>query len=230
MKDEILTYWEMCARQGMALQRGMYFKNPPSHGIILMSRRKNAPYADEMSEDESILIYEGHDVRRTPEKPDPKNFDQPYFDTNDKASQNGLFASAAEDFKNNEAEAAIFRTYEKMRTGVWTDRGLYRLVNYSYQQDGERMVFKFWMESAGFDSTSTRETSEIETVVSRQIPSWVKQLVYKRDKGKCVICESEDQLHFDHEFPFSKGGTSVLPENVRILCARHNLEKGAKIE
>ncbi|MCH8988106.1 MAG: HNH endonuclease [Chloroflexi bacterium] len=230
MKDEILTYWEMCGRQGMALQRGMYFKNAPSHGVILMSRRRNAPYADEMSEDESILIYEGHDVRRNSETPDPKVIDQPFFETNDKPSQNGLFAGAVKNFKGNGADAAIFRTYEKMRPGVWTDRGLYRLVDFSYQQDGPRKVFKFWMESAGFDSTSAQESSEINMVVSRQIPSWVKQLVYKRDKGKCVICDAVDQLHFDHEFPFSKGGTSVLPENVRILCARHNLEKAAKIE
>jgi 5-methylcytosine-specific restriction endonuclease McrA len=66
--------------------------------------------------------------------------------------------------------------------------------------------------------------------MSRVIPSWVKQDVFKRDKGKCVLCGSADQLHFDHDFPYSKGGTSLLPENVRLLCARHNLEKAAKIE
>ena len=86
------------------------------------------------------------------------------------------------------------------------------------------------MESAGFDSTSAIESSETNLVVSRQIPSWVKQLMYKRDKGICVISGSGDQLHFDHDFASSKGGMSVLPENVRILCARHNLEKAAKIE
>ena len=37
MKDEIISYWEMCSRQGMALQRGMYFKVSPGHGVILMS-------------------------------------------------------------------------------------------------------------------------------------------------------------------------------------------------
>jgi 5-methylcytosine-specific restriction endonuclease McrA len=65
---------------------------------------------------------------------------------------------------------------------------------------------------------------------TRVIPSWVKQAVFKRDKGKCVLCGAKDQLHFDHDLPFSKGGTGLVPENVRILCARHNLSKGARIE
>ena len=64
----------------------------------------------------------------------------------------------------------------------------------------------------------------------RAIPAWVKQVVYKRDKGRCVLCGAQDQLHFDHDLPFAKGGSGLTPANVRVLCARHNLRKGAKIE
>ena len=230
MKDEILNYWEMCSRQGMALQRGMYFKPPPSHGIILMSRRRNAPYADSLSPDESALVYEGHDVRRTSGAPNPKCYDQPRYEVDGKPTQNGQFAESVDQSKRGKASLAIFRVYEKMRPGVWTDRGLYILKNYEYRQKEDRKVFKFLLEQASFDSSSPRETSDVDLQVSRQIPSWIKQLVYKRDRGKCVICGESDQLHFDHDFPFSKGGTSILPENVRILCARHNLEKSAKIK
>ena len=53
--------------------------------------------------------------------------------------------------------------------------------------------------------------------------------VWKRDQGKCVECGAEDELHFDHILPYSKGGTSNKVENVQLLCARHNLSKGAKI-
>ena len=38
-----------------------------------------------------------------------------------------------------------------------------------------------------------------------------------------------DELHFDHDLPYSKGGTSITENNVQLMCARHNLEKGAKI-
>lgn len=230
MKDEILTYWEMCSRQGMALQRGMCFRAPPVHGVILMSRRRNAPYVDELSPDESALFYEGHDVPRTKDIPDTKILDQPRLDRYGKPTENGRFAAWVDEFKQGNVSPAIFRVYEKMRPGVWTDRGLYLLKDYDYRLVDERRVFKFRLEQANFDSSAPHESARTDLRVTRQIPSRIKQLVYKRDGGRCVICSATDQLHFDHDLPFAKGGTSVLPENVRILCARHNLAKSAKIE
>ncbi|MBL76508.1 MAG: hypothetical protein CL763_06275 [Chloroflexi bacterium] len=64
----------------------------------------------------------------------------------------------------------------------------------------------------------------------RFIPSVVKQAVFKRDKGQCVMCPAKTELHLDHVLPYSRGGSSVVPENVQLLCARHNLQKSAKIQ
>ncbi len=36
-------------------------------------------------------------------------------------------------------------------------------------------------------------------------------------------------LRFDHDIPFSKGGSSLTAANIRLLCAKHNLEKSDKI-
>ncbi len=230
MKDEILNYWEMCARQSMSLQRGMTFRQPPAHGVILMSRRTNAPYDDHMSNDESVLVYEGHDERRSSDLPDPKQVDQPRFETNGRPTQNGKFADSVDHVRATGGEPAIFRVYEKLRDGIWSDRGLYLLKDYAAETSGVRSVFKFTLEQAPFDSAAGPETSIGDLSTSRQIPSWVKQAVFKRDKGKCVICGANDNLHFDHDFPFSRGGASITPHNVRILCLRHNLAKSAKIE
>jgi 5-methylcytosine-specific restriction endonuclease McrA len=65
---------------------------------------------------------------------------------------------------------------------------------------------------------------------NRVIPSDVKLAVWKRDRGQCVTCGSADNLHFDHVLPFSRGGSSLLTENVQLLCARHNLAKSNRIE
>jgi 5-methylcytosine-specific restriction endonuclease McrA len=44
------------------------------------------------------------------------------------------------------------------------------------------------------------------------------------------MCGDTKNLHFDHELPFSKGGTSLSAKNVRLLCMKHNLQKSDKIE
>jgi hypothetical protein len=65
---------------------------------------------------------------------------------------------------------------------------------------------------------------------SRTIPSWVKRKVYERDKGRCCKCQSDHDLHYDHDFPFSKGGSSKDPNNIRLLCSKCNLKKSGHIE
>lgn len=73
-------------------------------------------------------------------------------------------------------------------------------------------------------------TNQQDIEHSRLIPTTVKIEVWKRDKGKCVKCGSKDNLHFDHIIPYSKGGSSLVAENIQILCARHNLGKKNNIE
>ena len=222
MRDDILTYWEMCAREKGSLQRGMYFREPPAISVVLMSRRPGAPYEDSLSEDGTELVYEGHDAKREPGM-DPKSVDQPWSLPSGEPTENSKFARAAE-----QSEVALVRVYEKLRPGIWSDKGLFELIGYEYKDASTRRVFKFRMRltDAPDDIVQRREVNEFR----RAIPAWVKQAVYKRDKGRCFICGAQDQLHFDHEFPYSKGGTGLSPNNVRILCARHNLQKGAKIE
>ncbi len=74
------------------------------------------------------------------------------------------------------------------------------------------------------------EKGEVDLSHTRVIPSEVKKLVWMRDHGQCVLCGSQENLHFDHDLPYSKGGTSFSEKNVRLLCMKHNLQKSAKIE
>jgi 5-methylcytosine-specific restriction endonuclease McrA len=62
------------------------------------------------------------------------------------------------------------------------------------------------------------------------IPPEIKQFVFKRDGGKCVVCGAGDNLHFDHVLPYSRGGSSLVAANIQLLCARHNLQKRDRIE
>jgi len=77
--------------------------------------------------------------------------------------------------------------------------------------------------------TLTEAVTRLASVTSAEhrtlIPTKVKLEVWSRDGGKCVICGATDELHFDHDVPGSKAGTSITAATVKLLCARHNLPK-----
>jgi hypothetical protein len=224
---DVLSYIEMCAGLGVNLQRGMNYRLCGDSSLILMSLRRGAPYADRIEDGGKILIYEGHDVARTKDCPNPKSVDQPEFYPGGRRTQNGFFLQAVEQYKNGKAPAERVKVFEKIRAGIWVYNGLFTLTDAWADQFEGRKVFKFRLEL-----TSTPENL-VETSVApetdRIIPSAVKLEVWKRDKGKCVVCGSHSNLHFDHIIPYSQGGSSRDAKNIQILCAKHNLAKHDRI-
>jgi hypothetical protein len=194
-----------------------------------MSLRTGAPYEDRVEEDGRILIYEGHDFPRVKEKINPKTVDQPMYNPSGSPTQNGLFCEASAKYKCGDGEPELVKVYEKIRPGIWVYNGLFKLIDAWQEIRNARNVFKFKLEL--LDDTRPPSEADLQNIDhNRLIPSPVKLKVWKRDKGKCVKCDSKDNLHFDHIIPYSKGGSSLLAENIQILCARHNLTKRDKIE
>ena len=91
MANEILSYLEMCGREGLSLQRGMNYRAGGDYSIILMSRRPNAPYRDRIEDDGATLIYEGHDEPARRGASDPKLVDQPRTTFHGNLTENGKF-------------------------------------------------------------------------------------------------------------------------------------------
>lgn len=229
LADNIISYIQMCQREGASLQRGMNFGLGGNHSVILMSIRPNAPYQDRIEEDGTVLIYEGHDQPRTGGISDPKSLDQLGYLPSGRPTENGKFRQAALAYKDGSRPAERVRVYEKIKDGIWSYNGVFHLVDAWVQSDGKRDVFRFRLVAVEGD-----EDFSIPTLTNfdrrRIIPSSVKLQVWQRDKGRCTECGAADELHFDHILPFSKGGTSLTAENVQLLCARHNLAKSAKIQ
>ena len=229
---EIIAYLQMCGVERAQLQRGMNYRLPTGRSVVLMSRRPNAPYADEVLDDGRTIVYEGHDMPKSAAVPIPKLIDQPSAFPSGALTQNGIFMKAVDEFKTGTRLAEPILIYEKLKKGIWVFNGVFDLVDGWQVEQEERSVFKFRLESS---SATVAESSMPEGTVSglehpRVIPGAIKQEVFKRDGGKCVMCGAEDELHFDHVLPYSRGGSSLVAENVQILCARHNLEKSAKIQ
>ncbi len=229
MPNEIIPYIEMCRREGVSLQRGMNFQLHHSHSVILMSVRPDAPYADRFEDESTTLIYEGHDVPRSNENPNPKAIDQPAYTPSGSLTQNGLFHRAAQQYKMEGQQPERVRVYEKIKQGIWSYNGIFHLVDSWQEEDEGRKVFKFKLVAVeGEEDFSVPVPSRPKS--RRIIPTWVKVEVWRRDGGKCTKCGSEDDLHFDHIIPWSKGGSSETPDNIQLLCGKHNLEKHDRIE
>jgi HNH endonuclease len=227
---QIISYLEMCQFEGVSLQKGMNFHLRPGVSVILMSRRPGAPYADSVSEDGQVLTYEGHDALRRKGGPDPKKLDQPARSLGGGPTENLLFYEAARSAAQGGSEAELVRVYEKIRPGIWAYNGIFRLCDAWLEKENNRKVFKFRLELCGEGSLPDLHPRSLDLPHERIIPSSVKLEVWKRDRGRCVLCGSTNNLHFDHDIPFSKGGSSLVPSNIRLLCAKHNLAKHDKIE
>lgn len=228
IQDDILSYREMCdAENVQTLQRGMNFRMNSSYSVILMSQRTNAPYQDKVYTDGITIEYEGHDVSKRAYNHNPKSENQPEKLPTGRLTQNGHFIKAVEEYKKNKKNPELVKVYEKIFPGVWSLKGYFDLINYKQVYDGRRNVYRFILK------LSDRQENKTESVTiehTRLVPSEVKREVWKRDQGKCVICGETKNLHFDHDLPFSRGGTSLSSKNVRLLCMKHNLEKSDKIE
>ena len=102
MANEIISYLEMCHREGASLQRGMNFGLGQGHSVILMSLRRNAPYRDRVEDDGTTLVYEGHDQPRSTYISQPKTVNQPELTPSGTLTENGKFHQAAQAFKKGQ--------------------------------------------------------------------------------------------------------------------------------
>lgn len=213
----------MCRREGASLQRGMNFGLGGDYSVILMSLRRGAPYQDRIEDGGTTLIYEGHDQPKG-SCANPKLADQVERTFSGRPTENGRFHAAAQAAKTGRRPPHRVRVYEKILSGIWAYNGVFHLMDSWTEPDDNRRVFKFKLIAVQDDeglSIPTLTTPERRRI----IPTAIKLAVWKRDGGRCVECNAVDELHFDHDLPWSKGGTSLTEANVQLLSARHNLQK-----
>ena len=83
-------------------------------------------------------------------------------------------------------------------------------------------------EKIDTDSTFCKYCGVKISAKRRVIPKHVKQEVWERDSGQCIICGKREGLEFDHIIPFSKGGANTAT-NLQLLCSGCNKKKYNKI-
>lgn len=237
MAEEIISYFDLAKKEGGTIQHGMNYryKKDRVYSVFLMSTRQGSPYNDKITNDGKAIVYEGHDVskRYIDNNLNPKELDQPAKTPSGKLTPNGKFLCAVEEYANKERKPELIRVYQKLAKNKWIYLGIFKLIDAWKEKDEKRYVFKFKLEIVEkkelyqFDKYKAKE---IDVPHERQIPSDLRYEVWKRDKGRCIICGSNKNIHIDHIIPFSKGGVSINIKNLRLLCAKHNLEKSDKID
>ena len=221
----VISYTQLVIKEnGKQIQKGMNFAIQKTYSVVLMSTQKNAPYNDQIFDD-GVIEYEGRDVPANI-NPEKKLVDQSLLSPSGTPTENGKFFQAALDYKHGFREPSRIQVYRKLRKGIWVDMGFYDLIDAYEKNDQKRKVFKFLLKPK--IDLNQDDQEYLDMLHNRQIPGEVQKEVYDRDRGKCRICGSSDNLHFDHILPFSKGGSSKVASNIQLLCARHNLKKGAK--
>jgi hypothetical protein len=227
MAKELIPYLDMCRREGGGLRRGMHYGRGGTYSVLLTSVQRRAPYQDFFAANGTTLIYEGHDELKSVAVPHPKAVDQPLRTAYGTPTQNARFHGAAQAYKLGHQSPERVRIYEKCRPGLWQYCGLFHLVDSWQESDGKRQVYKFKLVVV--DGKDAEQPPVLPPRPRRSIPRAIKIAVWQRDGGKCIVCGGTDKLHFDHIVPIAKGGPSNTADNIQLLCARHNLAKGARL-
>ena len=185
-----------------------------------------SPYSDEVLDEWREIVYEGHDVPRSKDLWDTKKLDQKLLHKS-WYTQNWNFFNAAHDFKEWKRLAEVIKVYEKIKSWIRVYNWKFSLLDARADDSSGRIVYKYKLKIIEQNSTISIEKYKLDH--NRMIPSKIKFAVRKRDWGKCVTCWSNKNLHFDHIIPYSKWWSSLVSENIQLLCAKHNLQKSDKI-
>ena len=81
-------------------------------------------------------------------------------------------------------------------------------------------LFSVLSKSSAVQAQQTTTTRRREP-----IPQYIKDQVWQRDNGRCIVCGSNRNIEFDHIIPYSKGGRNTY-RNLQLLCEFHNRQKG----
>lgn len=213
MAEEILTYAEMCALEGIRLMGGIYFNLGDMYSVVLMSRKPDATYDNTFNEDGTILTYEGHDVPKN-DNFDRKSVDQPERTPSGTLTQNGKFHDAAQQFQQMDGTAERVKVYEHIGK-YWICRGFFLLTDSDYVYDKTRKVFKFTL--IAIDETQHTAKTLDDISKRKTIPIGILRNILNEFDLKCHQCENTNGLSF-----ILTDDNSITDDNVKIACNEHN--------
>jgi len=123
----------------------------------------------------------------------------------------------------------VYRKFvERYYTTLTTTAG--RII-YSNKIKTKTKKTAHYIEYEGIKPTRPRSPAKSRNISGtkrKSIPQDVRDKVWNRDSGKCVECDSKENLEFDHIIPVAKGGANTY-RNLQLLCEDCNRSKSDNI-
>jgi hypothetical protein len=201
----IISSAEVITREGVELHKSMNFRDDEFMLSVFLVLPREKGYADVWDDENQQFVFEGHDSTTVE---NGKSVDQLAMYESGKLTDNGKFLKAANEFKDGvRKEPLQVQIYEKIDSGVWFDKVIFDLIDVRHISKGGRKVYKFYLTLADM---SGRYDEHDPDRIERLIPAATKAEIWKRDKGRCVECLTESDLHF-------AGASSIS-----LKCAFHS--------
>lgn len=124
-----------------------------------------------------------------------------------------------------ELENAVRRAF----TGMWPTRHS-ELAGHNPEELALRIKHAVLTEEKGLERLrreveAFENFEKIKATPREPIPEHIRMFVWQRDRGRCVKCDCQERLEFDHVIPLAKGGSNT-ERNIQLLCESCNRAKG----
>lgn len=180
------------------------------------------------------LRSEAEEVQRKLKKPDVA-WEIRVWDVSSPAIFERCYLSEGEFAEANELPLRLFREGGRTVRDHWffngevfrttsldlEPRDVRALVTAYLNRKSRQLQRVYALEAIGADN-------DIVGTPRERISQEIKVEVWKRDSGRCVKCQSQTNLEFDHIIPLAMGGSNSI-RNLQLLCAPCNRSKGATL-
>jgi hypothetical protein len=120
---------------------------------------------------------------------------------------------------------------KRMRSGVASQKGLEAADLFTELTDHAAAIAQHHPDgNVEVNVTFSTPATPLPFEQTRRAPigEAVRSEVWRRDGGRCVECDSNANLEFDHIIPVARGGATSA-RNLQLLCRGCNAAKGATI-
>lgn len=212
--SSIISTSELMLNEGINPQKSMNFRDKGYQTSVFLVLPRDDGYKDAWHEKEHIYVYEGHDSTTSE---NGKSVDQLMMYSDGRATDNGKFYKAADNFKYGVRKTPLpVHVYEKLDPGVWFDKGLFELVDATHSAEHGRKVFKFYLRP--IDEPTPHDTALTD---ERWLSAALKAEAWLRSHGRCETCTSEQGLHFVRANTTSKTRGHADHPSIHLRCATH---------